>query len=292
MRGDSASLVLLTPRALAAEVVKVAKQGVAVRHTSSHSLSRESSRAHAIFTIEVDVGEGTCGKLVFGDLAGSERSKKADGANVQETAAINKSLLMLSNCISALAGGDTRASAAFRNSKLTKLLMESLCGTGYTMLLAALSPAERHFDETANTLYFASKCSNIQRQTQMNLTPHEKEVMALKATIRELRRELADARRSDGVSPPRSLGEPPPALAEASGIRRRPTPRAKRRPSSRGSLGPRSPLSAASRGEGSPEECRDGRRAAWGGGADDGVGSLQLADAIQAPEEWQKLCLS
>jgi len=191
--------------------MKVLRQGVAARHTSGHSLSRESSRAHAIFTMELELGDGKAGRLVFADLAGSERIKKIEGASVHETASINKSLLMLSNCISALASDNSRSSpsftSAFRNSKLTKMLMESLCGTGYTLLLAAISPAERHFDETANTLYFAAKCSNIRRSTSVNMSPHEKEVMELKETIRSLRRELVEARTTLASLPPPSPGD-------------------------------------------------------------------------------------
>jgi len=195
------------------DLLKVLRQGVAARHTSGHSLSRESSRAHAIFTMELELGDGKSGRLVFSDLAGSERIKKIEGASVHETAAINKSLLMLSNCISALASDNSRSSpsftSAFRNSKLTKMLMESLCGTGYTLLLAAISPAERHFDETANTLYFAAKCSNIRRTTSVNMSPHEREVSELKETIRSLRRELAEARTTLAALPP-----PMPAKGE------------------------------------------------------------------------------
>jgi len=199
-----------------ADLLRILRQGVAVRHTSGHSMSRESSRAHAIFNMELSLPGGKCGRLVFADLAGSERAKKIEGASMHETAAINKSLLMLSNCISALAAGDAKSSpsfaSAFRNSKLTKMLMESLCGQGYTLLLAAISPAERHFDETANTLYFAAKCSNIRKTAAVNLSPHEKEVQALKDTIKCLRKELAEARgalKGTSVGSPLGLVLPP-----------------------------------------------------------------------------------
>lgn len=130
-----------------------------------------------------------------------------EGACLQETAHINKSLLMLSNCISALASNGSAGGTAgsFRSSKLTKMLMESLCGTGYTLLLAAISPAERHFDESANTLYFAGKCSNVRRQVAVTLMPHEREVRELKETIKALRRELSEARARPQASPRQGL---------------------------------------------------------------------------------------
>lgn len=76
--------------------------------------------------------------------------------------------------------------------------MESLAGGGYTLLIAAVSPAQRHFDETANTLFFAAKCANIRRRVTPNMSPHEKEVADLKETIEGLRAELTEARRAAG----------------------------------------------------------------------------------------------
>merc|ERR1712151_1036103 len=90
-------------------------------------------------------GRGHGGKLVFADLAGSERQKRIQGASQLESGHINKSLMMLSNCVQALTSGakdgSSAAASAFRNSKLTKVLMESFCGGGYTLLVAAASPA-------------------------------------------------------------------------------------------------------------------------------------------------------
>lgn len=181
-------------------LLKTLRQGISLRHTAGHSASRESSRAHAIFTVEIEGREcgGQVGKLIFADLAGSERMKRIQGADQQETSHINRSLLMLSNCVSALSAGETTStiSSAFRNSKLTKVLMESLGGNGYTLVIAAVSPAQRHYEETANTLFFAAKCANITRQLVPNLTAHEREVRDLKDTIESLREELADTRRS------------------------------------------------------------------------------------------------
>jgi len=187
-----------------AALLQVLRQGIQARHTAGHALSRESSRAHAIFTVEMPAKSSgrPGGRLVFADLAGSERIKKSAGAQQMETAHINKSLLMLSNCVSALTnspnGGcpTSATSSTFRNSKLTKVLMESLCGTGYTLVLAAVSPAQRHFDETANTLFFAAKCANITRRVEPKLQPHQREVRDLQDTVDALRAELTEAHRA------------------------------------------------------------------------------------------------
>lgn len=187
-------------------LLQVMRQGVAARHTCGHSGSRDSSRAHAIFTVELPAQSSgrAGGRLVFADLAGSERLKRIQGASQHETAHINKSLLMLSNCISALASptADTNSAAsAFRNSKLTKVLMDSLCGTGYTLVLAAISPAQRHFDETANTLFFAAKCANVTRRAEPKLTAQQREVRCLQDTVDALRAQLDEANRWRCASP-------------------------------------------------------------------------------------------
>lgn len=105
----------------AIELMRALQQGLSSRHTHGHSASRESSRAHAIFTVEIPL-PGKTGRLIFADLAGSERLKRISGADQKETGYINKSLLMLSNCVSALSSNPNSANppGAFRNSKLTK----------------------------------------------------------------------------------------------------------------------------------------------------------------------------
>ncbi|CAK9061543.1 unnamed protein product [Durusdinium trenchii] len=176
----------------AIELMQALQRGLSSRHSHGHSASRESSRAHAIFTVEIRLPGNTAGKLIFADLAGSERLKRISGADQKETGYINKSLLMLSNCVSALsANPPTSPPGAFRNSKLTKVLMEALCGTGFTILLAAISPAKRHFDETANTLNFAAKCGSIPRQVVNNEPEHQRELRQLQEMVKQLRSEIS-----------------------------------------------------------------------------------------------------
>lgn len=69
--------------------------------------------------------------------------------------------------------------------------MEALCGTGFTILLAAISPAKRHFDETANTLNFAAKCGSIPRQVVNNEPEHQRELRQLQEMVKQLRSEIS-----------------------------------------------------------------------------------------------------
>jgi hypothetical protein len=197
------------------EVLELLRSGMGARRTSSHALNKQSSRSHAIFTIHLPAADGgeSGGKLVFADLAGSERQKRATGTNTKETANINKSLFALSNSISALSSGKK---GNYRDSNLTKLLMESLDGGGYCLLLATISPVRQvrsvaiarpvpnplpqHFDETANTLFFASKSANIKKRATVNETAHEKQVRELKALVAELRGEIAALKAGNGAN--------------------------------------------------------------------------------------------
>lgn len=91
------------------------------------------------------------------DLAGSERLSKtgSEGLRLEEAKNINKSISALGNCISALASGKSKSHIPFRDSKLTRLLTDSLGGNSRTSLVACVSPSLVHFDETYSTLLFA-----------------------------------------------------------------------------------------------------------------------------------------
>lgn len=117
------------------------------------------------------------GKISFVDLAGSERLKetrRTDGADpgaaVWETGNINRSLFALGKVISALAdrsAGREGAAVPFRESKLTQLLIDSLGGSGRTVMVACCSPRRSHSDETMNTLHFAA----LAMQARCRLVP-------------------------------------------------------------------------------------------------------------------------
>ena len=104
------------------------------------------------------------------DLAGSERADKtgATGSTLKEGAAINKSLMALGNVINALGeqakGG--KKHVPYRDSKLTRLLQQSLGGNSSTLMLAALSPADYNFDETLSTLNYAKRAKMIKNKVE------------------------------------------------------------------------------------------------------------------------------
>lgn len=113
-------------------------------------------------------------KFHFVDLAGSERAKKtgATGATMKEGININKSLLSLGNVIAALTDEAKRAAhVPYRDSKLTRILQDSLGGNSRTSMIACCSPAETNFEETLNTLKYASRARNIKNKPVVNRDP-------------------------------------------------------------------------------------------------------------------------
>jgi len=124
-------------------------------------------------------------KFHFVDLAGSERAKKtgAVGDTLKEGININKSLLVLGNVISALS--EKGKFVPYRDSKLTRILQDSLGGNSRTSMIACVSPAESNFDETLNTLNYASRARKIKNKPKVNRDPNS-------ALIAELRQQIYD----------------------------------------------------------------------------------------------------
>ncbi len=129
------------------------------RVTAATAMNKTSSRSHAIFTLVLnmvskeDPSNVTVAKFHLVDLAGSERQKKtkAEGKRLNEGISINQGLLALGNVISALGeGGKTHV--PYRNSKLTRMLQDSLGGNSYTLMIACVSPADSNVEETLSTL--------------------------------------------------------------------------------------------------------------------------------------------
>ena len=124
-------------------------------------MNAHSSRSHAIFTTTIECAEKgldkqtmfRVGKLHLVDLAGSERQSKtgASGQRLKEATKINLSLSTLGNVISALVDGKS-THVPYRNSKLTRLLQDSLGGNSKTLMFANVGPADYNYDETISTL--------------------------------------------------------------------------------------------------------------------------------------------
>ncbi|XP_033747894.1 kinesin-like protein KIN-14R isoform X4 [Pecten maximus] len=178
------------------------QEGMKYRQTGSHGLNETSSRSHSMMTLAIDselqdpedenLYITKRGKLTFVDLAGSEKVKDSHSTaeTLIESNNINRSLLVLGNCISCL--GDHRKRGGhvpYRDSKLTKLLADSLGGSGVTLMIACITPSSHHISETMNTLRYASRAKKIRTKPLIKMDPREKLIMSLKREIKILRNE-------------------------------------------------------------------------------------------------------
>lgn len=173
-------------------------------------MNAQSSRSHALFTIlirrqralspeECGLPEGDLetltSKFHFVDLAGSERLKRtgATGERAREGISINCGLLALGNVISALGDKSKRAThVPYRDSKLTRLLQDSLGGNSQTLMIACVSPSDRDFMETLNTLKYANRARNIKNKVLLNQDQSSRTIMQLRREIAALQMELLE----------------------------------------------------------------------------------------------------
>jgi kinesin family protein 3/17 len=125
------------------------------------------------------------------DLAGSERQSKtgATGQRLKEATKINLSLSTLGNVISALVDGKS-SHVPYRNSKLTRLLQDSLGGNSKTLMFANIGPAEYNYDETLSTLRYANRAKNIKNHAKVNEDPKDTLMKKYQQEIEELRKML------------------------------------------------------------------------------------------------------
>ncbi|CAI0465049.1 unnamed protein product [Linum tenue] len=196
------------------EMAAYLEQGSLSRATGSTNMNNQSSRSHAIFTITVEqmrktnplfAGDGSpndgmndeylCAKLHLVDLAGSERAKRtgSDGLRFKEGIHINKGLLALGNVISALGDEKKRKEGLhvpYRDSKLTRLLQDSLGGNSRTCMIACISPADINAEETLNTLKYANRARNIQNKPIVNRDPMSSEMLKMRQQLEYLQAEL------------------------------------------------------------------------------------------------------
>uniref|UniRef100_A0A674N5F2 Kinesin family member 21A n=1 Tax=Takifugu rubripes TaxID=31033 RepID=A0A674N5F2_TAKRU len=144
---------------------------------------------------EMDEYETLTAKFHFVDLAGSERLKRtgATGDRAKEGISINCGLLALGNVISALGDRSKRAShVPYRDSKLTRLLQDSLGGNSQTVMIACISPSDRDFMETLNTLKYANRARNIKNKVMVNQDKASQQISALRTEIARLQMELME----------------------------------------------------------------------------------------------------
>lgn len=183
------------------QIVNLLTTGNKRRTTEATNANQTSSRSHAIFQIFVEFRNKTAnteidvfsGKLSLIDLAGSERGTVTEnrGIRLWEGAKINRSLLALANCINALGDKSKKGSfVPYRDSKLTRMLKDSLGGNCKTVMIANISPADSQFEETANTLKYASRAKNIKMKVQPNKKMVALHISEYKNIISDLRTEI------------------------------------------------------------------------------------------------------
>jgi len=222
--------IVKTPK----EIFGLMQRGTSYRSTGATQMNEASSRSHAVFVIIVEQSERTAvevddegverrvpseraadgaevqtrfrvGKLNLVDLAGSERLRMSgsSGDRLVETKSINKSLSALGNVISALTDKRVdRTHVPYRDSKLTRLLEDSLGGNCKTTMIAVISPALESFGESLSTLKFANRAKNIRNSAKINedldektlLRRYERELRKLRSELRERSKLIVDNR--------------------------------------------------------------------------------------------------
>ncbi|XP_049864367.1 osmotic avoidance abnormal protein 3-like isoform X2 [Schistocerca gregaria] len=185
---------------------KLMQKGINNRITAETQMNYDSSRSHSVFTIHVEIVPVNTsevdgmqmkfqnirkGKLNLVDLAGSERQGKAGttGDRLKEATKINLSLSALGNVISSLVDGKSKY-IPYRDSKLTRLLQDSLGGNTKTLMIACLSPADSNYEESLSTLRYANRAKNIKNKPHINedakdalLREYEQEIQRLKNLV-------------------------------------------------------------------------------------------------------------
>uniref|UniRef100_A0A3Q4BF48 Kinesin-like protein n=1 Tax=Mola mola TaxID=94237 RepID=A0A3Q4BF48_MOLML len=157
------------------EVMDVIDEGKANRHVAVTNMNEHSSRSHSIFLINikqenVETELKLSGKLYLVDLAGSEKVSKtgAEGAVLDEAKNINKSLSALGNVIAALSEG-SKTHVPYRDSKMTRILQDSLGGNCRTTIIICCSPSVYNEAETKSTLMFGQRAKTIKNTVSVNL---------------------------------------------------------------------------------------------------------------------------
>lgn len=202
--------------------------GSTIRQTDATAVNAKSSRSHAVFTLNLvqkkpkpnsredrrlsmplDMMAGDAGlvtvdsKFHFVDLAGSERLKNtgAQGDRAKEGISINAGLAALGKVISQLSSRNTGSHVSYRDSKLTRLLQDSLGGNAITYMIACVNPVEFYLSETLNTIQYAQRARAIQSKPRIQQVSDDGDLRAmvdrLKAEIAFLREQLRNANTTD-----------------------------------------------------------------------------------------------
>ena len=222
------------------ELMAVLAQGSTLRQTDATAVNARSSRSHAVFSLNLlqkknrlqsaegqekrhsmplevltggDMTVTTDSKMHFVDLAGSERLKNtgAQGERAKEGISINGGLAALGKVISQLSSRQPGAHVSYRDSKLTRLLQDSLGGNAITYMIACVTPVEFHLSETLNTVQYAQRARAIQSKPRIQQVDEGGDKQAiidrLKAEVAFLREQIRSAERKGGTMAPGERSE-------------------------------------------------------------------------------------
>lgn len=192
----------LVPVSTLEEVMSLINMGLRVRATHETKMNATSSRSHTVFTITVlqrdkYTGQAVTGMLNLVDLAGSERLKKSEsqGNRLKEALHINTSLSALGKVIMALDPSTETSHVPYRDSKLTRVLQNSLGGNSFTSVIAAIHPNANYYDECLSTLQFANRCRNVRNNPRVNYVDEaedkDRRIRRLTDEIAQLRNRLS-----------------------------------------------------------------------------------------------------
>lgn len=214
------------------DMLNVLNFGSTVRQTDATAINERSSRSHAVFSLQLvqkkptptptadkrysvpvesmsgsETWTTTDSKMHFVDLAGSERLKNthAEGARAKEGISINAGLAALGKVISQLSSRNAGAHVSYRDSKLTRLLQDSLGGNAITYMIACVTPPEFHLSETLNTVQYAQRARAIQSKPRIQAVEEgDKQALIerLKAEVAFLRDQVRNSERSGGDRKP------------------------------------------------------------------------------------------
>uniref|UniRef100_A0A673ZT42 Kinesin family member 11 n=1 Tax=Salmo trutta TaxID=8032 RepID=A0A673ZT42_SALTR len=190
------------------EVYQILERGSAKRKTASTLMNAYSSRSHSVFSVTIHMKEITVdgeelvkiGKLNLVDLAGSENIGRSGAVDkrAREAGNINQSLLTLGRVITALV--EKRPHVPYRESKLTRILQDSLGGRTKTSIIATVSPASINLEETLSTLDYANRAKNIMNKPEVNQKLTKRTLIKeYTEEIERLKRDLAATRDKNGV---------------------------------------------------------------------------------------------
>ena len=190
------------------DMLKILKRGNRNRTQEATGANETSSRSHAILQVAIEYKDKNSGidfevkysKLSLIDLAGSERASATQNRGIRliEGANINRSLLTLGNCINALCDamskGIKKPYIPYRDSKLTRLLKDSLGGNARTVMIANVSPSINTFDDTYNTLKYANRAKNIKTVVTRNVLNAQYHISNYVNIINNLKNEISQLR--------------------------------------------------------------------------------------------------